>query len=95
MVTSALAGVIFTADPVTGNKLWIWVKIFKKKYFLHKLGEDGRVTITANWGLGETVVSGQVEPDTIIVDADQMLVIKRTIGSKLIRFVQCKQPVFI
>jgi len=65
MVTSALAGVIFTADPVTG--------------------EDGRVTITANWGLGETVVSGQVEPDTIIVDADQMLVIKRTIGSKLIR----------
>ena len=48
-------------------------------------GEDGRVTITANWGLGETVVSGNVEPDTVIVSADTNTVIDKMIGSKLVR----------
>jgi phosphoenolpyruvate synthase/pyruvate phosphate dikinase len=33
MVAPAAAGVIFTADPLTG--------------------EEGKITITANWGLGE------------------------------------------
>ena len=56
---------------------------FGRKYFLS--GEDGRVTITANWGLGETVVSGNVEPDTVIVSADTNTVIDKMIGSKLVR----------
>ena len=66
MVTSAVAGVIFTADPVTG--------------------EGGRVTITANWGLGETVVSGIADPDTLVVDSETGDVIERRIGTKMIRF---------
>ena len=66
MVTSAVAGVIFTADPVTG--------------------EGGRVTITANWGLGETVVSGMADPDTIVIDSETGEVIERRIGTKMIRF---------
>ena len=66
MVTSAVAGVIFTADPVTG--------------------EGGRVTITANWGLGETVVSGIVDPDTLVLDSETGDVIERRIGTKMIRF---------
>ena len=66
MVTSAVAGVIFTADPVTG--------------------EGGRGTITANWGLGETVVSGIADPDTLVVDSETGDVIERRIGTKMIRF---------
>ena len=65
MVTSAVAGVIFTADPVTG--------------------EGGLVTITANWGLGETVVSGMADPDTLVVNSETGDVIERRIGTKMIR----------
>ena len=65
MVTSAVAGVIFTADPLTG--------------------EGGRVTITANWGLGETVVSGIADPDTLVVNAETGDVIEKCIGTKMIR----------
>ena len=48
MIPAAAAGVLFTADPLTGN--------------------PGKYTITASWGLGEAVVSGHVDPDTIVVD---------------------------
>ena len=48
MVPSDAAGVLFTADPLTGN--------------------PGVYTITASWGLGEAVVNGSIEPDTIVVD---------------------------
>lgn len=65
MVTSALAGVIFTAHPVTG--------------------EAGRVTITANWGLGETVVSGKADPDTLIVNSVTGDILETHIGTKMIR----------
>ena len=65
MVTSAVAGVIFTADPVTG--------------------EAGTVTITANWGLGETVVSGTAEPDTLVLNSDTGDIIETRIGTKMIR----------
>ena len=44
------------------------------------------MTITANWGLGETVVSGHVEPDTVIVSADTGMVTDTVIGSKLVRY---------
>ena len=44
------------------------------------------MTITANWGLGETVVSGHVEPDTVVVSADTGMVTDTVIGSKLVRY---------
>lgn len=42
------AGVVFTMDPVTGDR--------------------GRLVVEANWGFGESVVSGQVTPDHWEVD---------------------------
>jgi pyruvate,water dikinase len=47
MVDSERSGVMFTADPSTGDR--------------------DRVVIEAAFGLGEVVVSGEVEPDTYIV----------------------------
>jgi phosphohistidine swiveling domain-containing protein len=48
LVLAEAAGVMFTADPVTGA--------------------HDHVVISANWGLGESVVSGEVAPDTAVVD---------------------------
>ena len=62
MVQSARAGVLFTADPSTG--------------------ERDRVVIEAAWGLGEVVGSGQVEPDTTVLDKAGPLVRSVRIGTK-------------
>jgi pyruvate,water dikinase len=48
MVPAQVAGVLFTADPVTGKRT--------------------RSVIDASPGLGETVVSGAVNPDHVVVD---------------------------
>ncbi|XP_078047506.1 rifampicin phosphotransferase-like isoform X2 [Augochlora pura] len=48
-------------------------------------GDPSNIVITANYGLGETVVSGAVEPDTIIVHKswdDELTVNSITPGSK-------------
>jgi phosphohistidine swiveling domain-containing protein len=50
MVDARVAGVLFTADPVTGTR--------------------HRTVIDASPGLGEAVVSGAVNPDHIVVDAN-------------------------
>ncbi|MEV4318794.1 PEP/pyruvate-binding domain-containing protein [Actinocrispum sp. NPDC049592] len=47
LVPAAAAGVMFTADPMTGDR--------------------DRVVINAAWGLGESLVSGQVTPDGFTV----------------------------
>lgn len=47
LVDSERAGVLFSADPSTGD--------------------TGRVVVEAAFGLGEVVVSGQVEPDTYVL----------------------------
>jgi len=48
MIPSERSGVMFTADPSTGN--------------------TGHIVIEAAFGQGEVVVSGQVEPDTYVLD---------------------------
>ena len=48
MVPSDVSGIMFTANPATGNR--------------------DEIIINASFGLGEAVVSGQVTPDTFIVD---------------------------
>ncbi|XP_053617727.1 rifampicin phosphotransferase-like [Plodia interpunctella] len=48
-------------------------------------GDPSRLLITANYGLGESVVSGTVEPDTIIVKRHydgQLSIMKIELGSK-------------
>ncbi|WP_219463112.1 PEP/pyruvate-binding domain-containing protein [Nonomuraea rhizosphaerae] len=62
MVQSETAGVMFTADPVTGRRR--------------------RAVIDAAPGLGESVVSGAVNPDHFVADLDSGEVLDRRIGDK-------------
>ncbi len=48
LVPAEAAGILFTANPLTGAR--------------------DQIMINAAWGLGEAIVSGQVTPDTMVVD---------------------------
>ncbi len=62
MVPSEVSGILFTANPATG--------------------ERNEIIINASFGLGEAVVSGQVTPDTYIVDKKARTVKETVIGPK-------------
>ena len=62
MVPSAVSGILFTANPATG--------------------ERAEIIINASFGLGEAVVSGQVTPDTYIVDKATLTTKETIIGPK-------------
>jgi len=62
MVKARAAGIIFTADPNTGD--------------------TSRMIIEANWGLGESVVSGESTPDIYILDKDTLEVLEKRLGPK-------------
>ena len=47
-------------------------------------GHRGRTAIDATYGLGEALVSGQVEPDHWLVDSNTGLVITRQLGAKAV-----------
>ena len=63
MVPSEVSGILFTANPATG--------------------ERGELIVNASFGLGEAVVSGQVTPDTYIVDKASLEAKETVIGPKL------------
>ncbi|MFC1920466.1 PEP/pyruvate-binding domain-containing protein [Chloroflexota bacterium] len=62
MVDAKAAGIIFTADPNTGD--------------------TSRMIIEANWGLGESVVSGQSTPDIYTLDKNTLKIIEKKLGPK-------------
>lgn len=62
MVPAEAAGVMFTADPVTGSR--------------------ARTSIDANHGLGESVVSGEVNPDRYVVETAGGVVVSTELGDK-------------
>lgn len=62
MVPSDVSGILFTANPATG--------------------ERSEMIVNASFGLGEAVVSGQVTPDTYIVDRETNALKETTIGPK-------------
>jgi pyruvate, water dikinase len=62
LVDARSAGVMFTLDPVTGDR--------------------GRMVIEANWGFGESVVSGHTTPDHWEVDRASGTVLVRRVGAK-------------
>jgi pyruvate,water dikinase len=62
MVNACAAGVIFTADPNTGDTT--------------------RMIIEANWGLGESVVSGESTPDIYILDKESLEIREKKLGPK-------------
>ncbi len=62
LVDAEVAGVMFTANPVTGNR--------------------GQLVIDASPGLGESVVSGAVNPDRFVLDASSGATLEVTVGDK-------------
>src|SRR5262249_37941684 len=47
-------------------------------------GHRGEIVIDASFGLGEAIVSGQVEPDHYVVDQRTMQITARKLGAKAI-----------
>jgi len=68
MVNSRAAGVMFTINPVTGNR--------------------DEIVIEGNYGLGETVVSGAVNPDDFVVDKNSLQIKERRIARKTIKYIR-------
>ena len=62
MVQSQAAGVLFTANPLSGLR--------------------SETVIDATLGLGEALVSGQVEPDHYVVDLGQERIVSKALGAK-------------
>lgn len=62
LVDAERAGVMFTADPSTGDR--------------------DSIVVEGSWGLGESVVSGQVEPDTYVLAKATGTVTTARIGAK-------------
>jgi pyruvate, water dikinase len=62
MIDPRTAGVMFTLNPVNGDR--------------------SKIMIESTWGLGEAVVSGEVNPDRFLVDKVTVDVLDRAIASK-------------
>ena len=68
MVNSGCAGVMFTINPVTGNR--------------------DEIVIEGNYGLGETVVSGAVNPDDFVIDKATTTIKERRIARKTVEYIR-------
>ncbi len=68
MVDARVAGVMFTLNPLNGDR--------------------SKVVINASWGLGLSVVGGEVTPDEYWVDKVTLDVIKRTLSPKELQYLQ-------
>src|SRR6188472_3831805 len=64
LIDADASGIVFTADPVTGD--------------------DSMIEINAAWGLGETIVGGQVSPDVVTVERSSGRVMRTVINTKTI-----------
>ena len=62
LVRADASAVVFSANPVTGNR--------------------DEVLINAGWGLGESIVSGTVTPDTYVIRKSDLAVVSRDIAEK-------------
>ncbi len=71
MVNSGCAGVMFTINPVTGNR--------------------DEIVIEGNYGLGETVVSGAVNPDDFVIDKATSTIKERRISRKTVEYIRDPQ----
>lgn len=62
MVAAEAAGILFTANPMTGAR--------------------DQLVINAAWGLGESIVGGQVTPDSMLVAKSDGSIIRQDVGDK-------------
>jgi pyruvate,water dikinase len=67
MVNARASGVMFTLDPLNGDRSTIFIE--------------------ASWGLGESLVSGQVTPDKFALNKVTLSITKRVICNKAIEMV--------
>jgi len=51
-------------------------------------GDPNKIVIEANYGLGESVVSGAVTPDNYIVDKQTLQIVEKRIGKKTVEYVR-------
>ncbi len=51
-------------------------------------GDRSQIVIEANWGLGESVVSGSVTPDDYIVDKNSLKIVDRRIAKKTVEYIR-------
>lgn len=51
-------------------------------------GETNQIVIEANWGLGESVVSGAVTPDHYVVDKTSLNIIERKVAQKTEEYIR-------
>lgn len=57
-------------------------------FTVNPVTSENNITVEAVWGLGETIVQGEVTPDTYIVDKSNGNILGKKIGSKLIERVR-------
>ena len=62
MLESEVSGILFTANPATG--------------------ERSEMIVNASFGLGEAIVSGEVTPDTYVLDRTSLAATETTLGAK-------------
>jgi pyruvate,water dikinase len=62
MVPAGVSAVVFSANPITGNR--------------------DELVVNASWGLGESIVSGTVTPDTYILRKSDLKVLMEEIADK-------------
>lgn len=62
LVPADAAGVLFTANPLTGSR--------------------GEMLINAAWGLGDALVSGELTPDSLVVDKARRTVLRQQVSDK-------------
>lgn len=70
LVPADVAGVMFTANPLNGNR--------------------DQLVINAAWGLGEAIVGGVVDPDTLVLDKESCKLIEQKTARKLVQTVLTK-----
>lgn len=67
MLAPTVAGVLFTANPTTGDR--------------------AELLINASYGLGEAIVSGEVTPDSFVVDRATLTIRNSSLGQKEVAIV--------
>jgi pyruvate,water dikinase len=50
-------------------------------------GDPSKAVIETNWGLGESVLTGQVDVDTYLIDKVSLTIIEKTLGQKKMQMV--------
>ncbi len=79
LVPADAAGVLFTADPLGGPGSSDAAACSAGP---RGTGSGGAVVISANWGLGESVVAGDVTPDVAVVDRASKTLVSYQAGRK-------------